>query len=126
MKKEKNVNTENIHKFVKDTCFTLMIGECRFGRPCVGIMNMETECWIGYHDLDAAYNFKPEDAYHKDDYLCVLYQDDKEIHKAINQLEIWLKGIVESGYKIISKENRNGIASFIAAGPVTQKALSNP
>jgi hypothetical protein len=119
------MGAESINKFCDDTKFSFRIGECGFGRPCVGIMNMETECWIGYHDFEAAYQHKPDDAYHKDDYLCVLVHDN-DYNKAIPQLESWVSGIVAAGYRIIEKVEEGSMTALLRGGRVRQKALASP
>lgn len=119
------VGVENIKNFCYKNRFEFVVGECGFGRPCVGIMNPATRCWVGYHDCNAAQSSRPENAYHKDDYLCVLVQDG-DYNKAIPQLEAWIGGIVKGGYRVGENIKSDGLAALVAGHPVVQKALFDP
>lgn len=125
MTKEKAMDTPMIDGFCRSTDLFFQAGECGFARPCVGIMDVSSQCWVAYHDCEAAQNSRPADAYHKDDYLCVLV-NDKDYNKAIEQLEEWMKKIQESKYRVVGKPgSASDLASLMAGCSVTQKALSD-
>lgn len=102
----------------------VVIGECGFARPCVGVMYTKTCNWIGYHRCDVAQNTRPEDAYHKDDYLCVLVHDD-DYQKAIVQLDAWMTAIVSRPHQVIEGVETGSLGALLQGGSVPIKKLVN-
>lgn len=126
-----------IKKFVKETKMKFEDGEIGFGRPCVGIINPETECYLAYHVFDwdigkelsrheVAMGTAPEDAYHKGSYLAVLHDGSEEGKaKALKQLDEWLEKILAAGYEIKEYQEKNSIAALMSGkNSVTQKTLA--
>lgn len=108
-------------KWLFDNELYLVIGECGFGRACVGVMYTKTCHWIGYHDCEVAQRSRPEDAYHKDDYLCVLVHND-DYQKAIVQLDAWVTAIVNGPHRVIDGQE-TGLSSLVSGRPTPVKAL---
>jgi len=113
---------KNILDFCEQTRFKFEIGEVGMGRPCVGIIDPETESYIDIIAYDSSYEQigqhtiacekSPKDAYHKHPCLAVLYHGDDSTD-AIKQLDTWLKDIIESGYEIKSYIQYNGINALL-------------
>lgn len=129
------MKTNHIDAFVQETGLTFHKGEIGFGRPCVGILNPETESYIAYQTYDRDYNTKlmhevamntqPEDAYHKGPYLAVLHDGSAEGEaRATEQLNEWIEKIMAAAYEIESYEETNSLASLMHGGSVKQKALT--
>lgn len=82
------------------------IGEVGFGRPCVGIIDKNSENYVEYVTYndeyevvckhDYASNTAPSNAYHKHPCLAVLVENDDYL-EAVTQLEDWVEGIIKSG-----------------------------
>lgn len=113
-----------ISKWLADHELYAAIGECGFGRPCVGVMYMKTCNWVGYRDCDVAQASRPEDAYHKDDYLCVLVRND-DYQKAIVQLDAWLSAILKGPHRVVDQKETESVASLLHGGSVDVKSLVN-
>lgn len=128
---------ENIDKFVKDNPgFELTVGEIGICRPCVGIQQVDVEAYVGYEIMDDDYNViakhavakekAPERAYHKGDYLAVLYQKSESTEKnrkleekAMIALNDWLGEILKSGYKIQEQE-KIGLMAQVMGSSATE------
>ena len=91
-------------------------GTVGFGRECVGILDRETGCYLAYNPTDKEsydyipeyydqrmYDIKPEYAYHKGDYLCVLGHEDE----SIRQLDKWCDDLRNLDVQIIRYKNGN-------------------
>lgn len=116
--------SDEVGKWLADHDLHVAIGECGFGRPCVGVMYMKTCNWIGYHHCDVAQQARPEDAYHKDDYACVLVHDD-DYQTALAQLDAWIQAIVKGPHKVVDGEETGSLSSLLAGGAVQVKSLVN-
>jgi len=128
----------DIKAFVKETGFKCWAGEIGFGRPCVGIYNPLTECYVAYqvyneedYSIDAEHTVavaqKPNCAYHKGPYLAILVEDlsEKFIDMALQRLNKWIRTVRRAGYKIACYQERNSITALAAGGMVVQKAIVN-
>ena len=113
-----------VDKWLGDNDLYIALGECGFGRKCVGVMYMKTCNWVGYRDCDVAQDARPEDAYHKDDYLCVLVRD-YDYQKAVVQLAAWVNAIVKGAHRVVDQKETGSVASLIHGGSVPVKALVN-
>jgi len=130
----------NIDEFVKQTGFKLEIGEIGIMRPCVGILDPDTDSYICYRMEDDDFDHKnnewseyqplwvhsiaedksPNRAYHKGPYLAVLY-DEKETTKenivaqneAMQSLDEWIGKILEVGYQIKEYEQQTMMAQLM-------------
>lgn len=133
-----------IEKFCRDTGFRFEShGEIGFGRPCVGIMNPETECYVSYqhyeirnNDVEGSRGFEhrvaesnaPDGAYHKGPYLAVLVSESrgaKDHDEAKSRLEKWIQAIIDSGYKVVEYVERDSFATLLAGGTVVQKGIAD-
>lgn len=108
-------------KWLGDNGLYIALGQCGFGRPCVGVMLMESCQWVDYSECRAAQTAKPEDAYHKGDYLCVLVQD-YDYQKAVVQLASWLNAIVKAPHRVEDRLETGNISAFLR-GPQPKKML---
>lgn len=126
---------KNIQAFIQETGLQFHEGEIGFGRPCVGILNQETESYLAYQTYDrdynsklmheVAYNTQPEDAYHKGPYLAVLHDGSEEgKKKAIEQLDQWIEKIMAAAYEIETYTETNSVAALMNGGSVNQKCLT--
>lgn len=128
----------NIKKLCDDTGLQFSKGEIGFGRPCVGLLNVVTDCYVDY-EIHNMVTYKivaeltvetPEDAYHKNPSLAVLIQPedyenhtDQEVLKAMEQLEEWCLKINEHGYKIQEYTETGTLSSMVKGGVLIQKAI---
>lgn len=130
-------------KFCADNGFSLELkGEIGFGRPCVGIMNPKTECYVAwqYYKDEEKYEGErthtvagetaPPNAYHKGQFLAVLlHGNDGEIpvDEAAERLEEWIGRIVKAGYAIETYYETHGITNLLMhRSRVAQKAVVDP
>lgn len=119
------MKTPNIERFCKETGLNFKPkGEAGFGRPCAGIEDAKTECWLDYEGHDAANTKSPKDAYHKGPYLCVLAHND-DYDAAIEQLEGWVGEIINAGYQMGKKDEVNTIHALLSGGKATVQVLLN-
>lgn len=103
---------EEIDKIAKDIDKNLSfkIGECGFGRPCVGILHYPTEIWVGY--LESAERPKTiVDAYHKHPCVAVLVHEDNYRY-AIQQLVTWSRALKKGKLKVWIKKNDNLLSPY--------------
>lgn len=115
---------EEVSKWLSDNDLHIVIGECGFGRPCVGVMYARQSYWLGYHDCEVAQESRPTDAYHKDDYLCVLVHND-DYQKAVSQLAGWVNAVVKGSHLLIDKAEEGGLSKILGREARFVKALVN-
>jgi len=126
-----------IEKFVQETNMKFEDGEIGFGRPCVGIINPETGCYLAYqvYDYDSykevlrhdvAMGTSPENAYHKGPYLAVLHNGSEESKAdALKQLDSWLEKIMAAGYDLKDYQEKNSLAALMGGKrSITQKCVA--
>lgn len=121
MSEEKPMWDPAVDTWLGDNGLYLALGHCGFARPCVGVMLMESCQWVDYSECEAARTAKPEDAYHKGDYLCVLVEN-YDYQKAILQLAAWLNAIVKAPHRVEDRLETTNISAFLR-GPIPKKAL---
>lgn len=91
-------SVEFIEKTVKkwNAACHFKIGTIGFGRPCVGVLDSRTDCYVGWADwmVDDSPSYPPpdsvENSYHKGPYISVLVRDG-DYGRAIAELYLWIK-----------------------------------
>ena len=97
-----------------NTACNFKIGTIGFGRPCVGVLDTRTDCYVGWADWnnEAVPSYPPpdyvENTYHKGPYVAVLVHGDN-YGRAIAELYLWLKFYEDEKleFDIIARGNGN-------------------
>ncbi len=101
---------EQLAEFCKETGLHFWIGECGFGRPCVGVMDLKMCYWLGYEDCEAARTAAPPEAYGKGEYVCVEVEEENYA-VAVKQLENWIGQIRSSGCRVVRKTDDHSMVA---------------
>lgn len=127
---KRTIKTPNIDRFCSETGLSFQHGEVGFGRPCVGILDPDSDCYLDYDAYDdpkfvhdVAENHAPDNAYHKHPCLAVLVNGS--VDDAVAELEDWMGKILGSGYEIKMRVETTSIGAFFGGGSKEVKCLVN-